>query len=382
MAHPAKFSSKLISKIYGHIKKEGWANPGDTVLDPFAGVALGALDAMRSGLKWRGVELEPRFVDLGKLNISFWNKKFNAMPSWSGDAEILEGDSRKLQQLLVNEAQVSISSPPFLQARGGMGQAKGEGPIDQALYDRHRAGNLASQAFGTSKDNLGNMKESDSSFEIAVSSPPYANTINADRNGIDWEKAGRPDRTVPSDKRLSPGIDSGLYYGDEEGQLGKLRDVSFEVAVSSPPYEGGGHHNHQMDAYNKNGRGIYDKENSGYGEGDEIWKDFWVVAREIIGQVFITLNKGGHAIWVVKDYVKDKKRVPFSDQWRLMCESVGFVTIHEHRAMLVRNRGVSLTLEGGEIHHQTSSKSFFRRLAEKKGSPAIDWETIWCMEKP
>lgn len=26
-------------------------------------------------------------------------------------------------------------------------------------------------------------------------------------------------------------------------------------------------------------------------------------------------------------------------------------------------------------------KSFFRRLAEKKGSPRIDWEDILCMEK-
>lgn len=27
-------------------------------------------------------------------------------------------------------------------------------------------------------------------------------------------------------------------------------------------------------------------------------------------------------------------------------------------------------------------KSFFRRLAEKKGSPRIDWEVVWFMRKP
>ena len=62
IAHPAKFSSRLIRRIYDHMRKEGWVLPGDTVIDPFGGVALGAMDAMRLGLSWRGVELEPRFV--------------------------------------------------------------------------------------------------------------------------------------------------------------------------------------------------------------------------------------------------------------------------------------------------------------------------------
>lgn len=29
----------------------------------------------------------------------------------------------------------------------------------------------------------------------------------------------------------------------------------------------------------------------------------------------------------------------------------------------------------------TERKSFFRRLAEKKGSPAIDWEDVICVVK-
>jgi hypothetical protein len=64
-AHPAKFSRALIQRIYEHVVAEGWAKPGDVVVDPFAGVALGALDAQRLGLNYVGVELEQRFVDLG-----------------------------------------------------------------------------------------------------------------------------------------------------------------------------------------------------------------------------------------------------------------------------------------------------------------------------
>jgi len=61
---------------------------------------------------------------------------------------------------------------------------------------------------------------------------------------------------------------------------------------------------------------------------------------------------------------------------------LGFVTLHEHRAMLVHHKGTQMTLDGGQLEIKTESKSFFRRLAEKKGSPRIDWETVWCMEKP
>lgn len=126
--------------------------------------------------------------------------------------------------------------------------------------------------------------------------------------------------------------------------------------------------------------------NIGYGDtdgnlGSEPGNDFWLSARVIVEQVYQVLAPGAHAVWVVKDYVKGGKRVPFCDQWRQMCEAVGFTTLHEHHAMLVRHNGTSVTLEGEIIEHKTESKSFFRRLAEKKGSPPIDYEVVYCMVK-
>ncbi len=49
--------------------------------------------------------------------------------------------------------------------------------------------------------------------------------------------------------------------------------------------------------------------------------------------------------------------------------------------MLVHHKGSQHTLDGGMIERKTESKSFFRRLAEKKGSPRIDYEVVYCMEK-
>lgn len=74
-SHPAKFAPGLIRHIYDHVAAEGWIAPGDTVVDPFAGVALGALHALQHGLNWVGCELEPKFVALAEQNIALWNRR-------------------------------------------------------------------------------------------------------------------------------------------------------------------------------------------------------------------------------------------------------------------------------------------------------------------
>ena len=94
--------------------------------------------------------------------------------------------------------------------------------------------------------------------------------------------------------------------------------------------------------------------------------------------------------------------VDFPGQWRTLCEAVGFVALHEHRAWLVEDKGNARALfdftngdagdiQAGEVVRLDGNKvkpakmkkiSFFRRLAEAKGSPRIDWETIFCFVKP
>ena len=61
---------------------------------------------------------------------------------------------------------------------------------------------------------------------------------------------------------------------------------------------------------------------------------------------------------------------------------MGFTTLHEHHALLTTDHGTELGLFGGEMRRVSKRVSFFRRLAEAKGSPAIDWETVQCFVKP
>lgn len=107
---------------------------------------------------------------------------------------------------------------------------------------------------------------------------------------------------------------------------------------------------------------------------------FWQAAKIIVGQCHQILKPGGHAIWVVKAFVRNKKIVDFPGDWRRLCEAVGFKTLHEHHASLVKD-DVKDSLFGGTITKRKERKSFFRRLAEAKGSPRIDYECVLCMRK-
>lgn len=93
-AHPAKFARGLVRRIYLHMATSGWLHPGQTVIDPFGGVALGALDALVMGYHWLGVELEPRFVSLGWDNILHWAQKYGASMPKFGSAALLQENSR------------------------------------------------------------------------------------------------------------------------------------------------------------------------------------------------------------------------------------------------------------------------------------------------
>jgi len=110
---------------------------------------------------------------------------------------------------------------------------------------------------------------------------------------------------------------------------------------------------------------------------------FWGAARKVVEQVYDCLVPGGHAIWVLKAYIRDKEIVDFPGQWQAMCESVGFVTLHIHKAWMVEERGVQLDLFGNEHKDTKAYKSFFRRLYESKyPENAIDYEIVLCMVKP
>ncbi len=108
---------------------------------------------------------------------------------------------------------------------------------------------------------------------------------------------------------------------------------------------------------------------------------FWSAARDIVTECHAVLKPGGVAVFVTKDFVRNKKLAGFSEDWVRLCESCGFVLTKWARASLVAEQRHA-DLFCGETVTRTERKSFFRRLAEKKGSPRIDFEDALFFTKP
>lgn len=434
-AHPAKYSRALIRRIYDHISAEGWLSEGDTVIDPFGGVALGGLDAMRLGCRWFGCELEEKFVALGGQNIALWNSRYAGRFAKWGTATLVRGDSRRLLDV-VSEAGVCVSSPPF-SGDGNMQPVIGQGTRAQLRAQGRDGGNRMQSSPGNLALLRADERDWQAAAAVAVSSPPYAtgarHTGGDDPHpeyirggtyhgvGIDAAISSPPYPVGLGRRGTSTGGSTGQPdrvldamqdgYGQAAGQLGAMAEGSFAAAVSSPPYEAISTGHKSGTGFDTTERRIERLRTAGYSEGriqamltpgrrahgnigemehytanhdnlsNQGGDSFWSAAREIVSQTHAALRPGGYACWVVKAFVRNKQIVDFPGQWRQLCKSVGFVTLHEHRASLVKDNGTQLAMDGTHKRKRTERKSFFRRLAESKGSPPIDYEVVFCMVK-
>jgi hypothetical protein len=176
-------------------------------------------------------------------------------------------------------------------------------------------------------------------------------------------------------------------YGVTEGQLGAMKEGEISSVITSPPYgcdtdrciphgnkradDVGGFRNFYSD----------DPANLGNPRGAHGEDTYWSAVAEIYRQGFLALKPGGYMACVVKSYVKAGKIVPLPEQtWELL-QHVGFEPVERVRAMLVKEDSHP-GLFDGPVVKKTERKSFFRRLAEKKGSPAIDFEEVLFLRKP
>jgi hypothetical protein len=384
--HPARFAPTLIERIYDHALAQGWVAPGSTILDPFGGVGCGGIVAAYKGVAWLGVELEPTWVAIAERNFAQHAHKWKAaglpMP------RIVRGDSRELSEV-IGAADCVVSSPPYSSISAAQNSksvdrrkqwetyiAAGGGSSFEkfaAVQDKHSAG------YGFSPGQLAGMKPGN--VDAVISSPPYAESItgtNAQR-----ESAGES-----RDKRRTEGGSLGQSqrhggYGVSDGQLGGMKAGDVAAVVSSPPWE-------SVEPYqDKNfrlsdGRKARPTGQGGYGSaagqlGNARGPTFWEAACDIVAECYAILPVGGHAIWVTKDYVRNKARVPFTDDWCRLCESCGFRLVCRHEATQVKERRTAGLF--GEHVKRTERKGFFRRIAERRGSPRIDHEDVTCWEK-
>jgi DNA modification methylase len=292
------------------------------------------------------------------------------------------GSKGNLGNLKSGSVDAILLSPPYEKQQVGGGiqkslQGKSDYPVKDGLARSKKAGCSALGCGygnqGDSEGQLGSMKAGN--VDCVISSPPYASGQHQDSND---DKSIRP----PHDSRNN----SAIGLGDNPRNLGNLKSGSVDAILSSPPYEksetGG---QIPKEKYPQIGGRIfgYRQEHQGCSEGQlgqEQGETFWQAAKEIVSECYKILKDGGYAIWVVKSFVRNKKIVDFPSDWRRMCEVLGFVTVCEHHASLVKETKHN-TLFEGEVTKIKEKKSFFRRLCESKGSPKIDYETVLCFRK-
>ncbi len=219
-AHPAKMSLPLCRDLFLR-----YTQAGQTVLDPFGGIGSSLLGAALP--EPRNVilhELEPAFVALARGN---WDKiKRRTLPGMPlGGVTILQGDSRHLP-LPDAECAGAVSSPPYAEALSGAGGRQRALMAGDADYDARRGYGLSDGVgYSTNAQNIGNLPHA------AIASPPFG-AMQSDSSGGNVGNM-RPNKDGAGFEQGPR--ENWVYSKDTPGQIGNLSHTP-SVAISSPPF--------------------------------------------------------------------------------------------------------------------------------------------------
>lgn len=397
--HPAKMARGLLERIIRHGLDRGYWSAGQTIGDCFGGVGTTGIVGAYHGLRVISVELEKRFVSMARRNYALHTSKWKRLGV--PRPVILQGDSRRFDEI-VGPVVAMLSSPPFLTARsdttnpsgGIMTTGYGDGGEDK-VGDRTYRGNDGDRTPG----NIETLPCGE--LAAVLSSPPYSDSLRGgDKDGIDWDKAIEAGRDRGKHEK---GSSASGDYPKSPGQIGALKAGDLQAVVSSPPWqencEGGRPASkfpaHKQILNNNRGHGASDAavlaqaardEQKVYGDspgqiGRENGESYWQAMALVYAACFRDIRPEGVLVLVTKDYVKNRKRVPLSDDTVTLCEHTGFKLMERARAMLVSETRHADLFDGEDVKTK-SRKSFFRRLAEKNGSPSIDWEDVLVFRRP
>lgn len=240
--HPAKFSRGLVERLLDYGVEKGYWSKGDRLGDPFGGIGGGAIPAADRGLEWIGCELEQQFVEIGNRNLEAHGHKWRTMGLPT--PTLVQGDSRDFATVVRSAAGI-VTSPPFLDARSGTTRSTSTKKGGDCAARHHTT--QAGAGYGESDEQIGNLPPGE--LDGAVTSPPYAGTAVAKHStSIDIEKNFETYRSSGGGMSFEAYRDYqaslSIEYGNNEAQIGNLRETQLDAAVTSPPFgtreDGGG----------------------------------------------------------------------------------------------------------------------------------------------
>ena len=445
-AHPAKMSRALLRRIIAHGFERQWWAPGSIIGEPFGGIGTTAIEGTYAGLRVVSNELEPKFCGLAAANIERhrygWEQMGRTLPLFH------QGDSRQFDSIVARlfeafpawrAVDAALTSPPFNTREDGQGIAATGETTGSPLGRSIMAGSITSPPYEVIAAGAGGLNHKEAApgqqggrkngvsqdvdqrygkaegqiagtasgpLEAAITSPPYEKGLG---------KGGRREATEIDKEK---GLDAMCTerYGKEAGQIENCSAGTIDASVTSPPWEAGaeGHIGakkwgdpklaaakmaastsskaHSNSAAARERQFERDKDKT-YGDSEgQVGKmkreTYWQAMRAVYEALYRALKPGGVAAIVVKDYVRDKRRVALCDDTlRLLCW-IGFEPVERIRAMVVQETRTAAKddLFGVETTKRKEKKSFFRRLHEATMAAddprRIDFEEVLCVRKP
>ncbi len=293
-----------------------------------------------------------------------------------------------------------VTSLPFQRAHGGErgimvdGLKTKDGRTDKKIAKRQYRDDQPRSAGNIEAAKSGNV-------DAVLTSPPY-DIIAAGAGGLNTQPARKPGQQTGRKKGASQSADQ--HYGDAEGQIGRAKKGPLDAVLTSPPYEDSvNREDHGFDfmkakpdypTRNNHPRRVAmhteKKSKFSYGKlegqiGALKKQTYWEAMYQVYCAMFRSLKPGGYAAIVVKDFVRDRKRMTLCDDTIRLLEHVGFEFVERIHAMLTREYEYDDLFEG-TVTKRKDRKSFFRRNAERKMSNndprRIDWEEVIFVRKP
>jgi len=178
-------------------------------------------------------------------------------------------------------------------------------------------------------------------IDAIVTSPPYEDSVNREDHGFDFMKS-KPDYPTRNNhpRRVAMHTEKmrNFSYGKEGGQIGVLKKQTY-----------------------------------------------WEAMLQVYSAMYRSLKPAGVAAIVVKDFVRNGKRMTLCDDTVRLLEHIGFVLVERVHAMLTKEYVLPDLFEGSTTKLK-DRKSFFRRNFESKmpkdDPRRIDWEEVIFVRKP
>ncbi len=321
-AHPAKMAVALCYKIIEHLEELGLLKAGMTILDPMSGTGLTGICANAKGYRAITIELEPKFIGFQQQNKEYAGRKLGKPLDWT----ILQGDSRKLSELL-SEHCVTVTSPPY------------------------------GDSLNESKNTTSNLKREER-----------------------LRTAGHEPKEFMGGKARNASLEDGLRYSHDPNNIGNLPDRP--LTVMSPPYD-----NRLRDEDREHHGGIlareHEKGNSKFVDSYSYGKNADNIGNQVnesylsaMKQVYAEIAKVSDVCVVVtKNPTRNKKLRRLDSDTISLLQECGYRILCHHKAILFHETESQDLF--GETHKKVRGRmSFFKRLSYQKGNAVAQWEDV------